>query len=148
DARWIVASHVFFLCSMLLFALGLWTRLSGALAWVGAMCYVQRASSTVFGLDTMMMIALLYLNVGPSGAALSLDRWLQKRRARRLGEPEPAVEPSRVANFAIRLTQVHFCIIYLATGTSKLLGTSWWSGTALNLVLLNPSFAPMDSALY
>jgi hypothetical protein len=148
DPGWVVAWHVFFLCWMLLFAVGLWTRLSGALAWAGAMCYVQRASSTVFGLDTMMMIALLYLNVGPSGAALSLDRWLQKRRARRLGQPEPAVEPSRAANFATRLTQVHFCIIYLAAGSSKLLGTTWWDGTALSLVVLNPGLAPLDNALY
>src|SRR5205814_1020225 len=37
---------------------------------------------------------------------------------------------------------------YLATGSSKLLGTTWWSGTALNQVLLNPSFAPLHSDLY
>jgi hypothetical protein len=145
---YVVALHVFFLLVMLLFAAGLWTRWTGAITWLAAVSYVQRASSTVFGLDTMMMITLLYLNVGPSGAALSLDRWLADRRARRNGlTPRPA-EPSVAANFAIRLLQLHFCVVYFASGTSKLLGSSWWSGTALNLVLLNPSFAPMDWGPY
>lgn len=145
---WVIALHVLFILAPLLFALGLFTRVFGVLAWIGAMSYCQRASNSVYGLDTMMMILLAYLNLGPSGATLSLDRWLQCRRARRLGQPQPAVEPSYAANFAIRLTQVHFCIIYLATGTSKLLGPSWWAGTALNLVLLNNAFAPLDQVPY
>jgi hypothetical protein len=148
SAEWIISFHVFFLVCMLLFTAGLWTRWTAALSWVGASCYVHRASSTVYGVDTMIMIALLYLLIAPSGATLSMDRWLEKWRARRRGQLIPPVEPSYSANFATRLIQVHFCIIYLATGTSKLLGTTWWSGTALNVVMLNPSFAPMDNALY
>lgn len=146
--EWIIAFHVLFLVAPLLFAAGLFTRVVGVLTWIGAMSYSQRAANTVFGLDTMMMIALAYLNIGPCGAVWSLDRWLEKLRARRRGEPAPEVEPSYSANFAIRLTQVHFCLIYLATGSSKLLGTSWWAGTSLNLVLLNSAFAPMDHLPY
>lgn len=148
DTRWIVGLHVFFLVSMALFTLGLWTRYTSLLSWIGAMAYVQRAAVTVFGMDTMMMIVLFYLMIGPSGATFSLDRWLEKRRALRLGLPIPAVQPSALANFAIRLIQVHFCIVYLAGGTSKLQGSTWWGGTALNLVVLNYSFAPLDSSLY
>jgi hypothetical protein len=145
---WIIAFHVLFLAAMLLMTVGLWTRYAIAVSWVGAMSYVQRASSTVFGLDTMMMIVLFYLLIGPSGAALSVDSWLRKRRERRQGlEPQDA-PPSVAANFAIRLIQVHFCIIYFASGTSKLLGTTWWSGTALNLVMLNAEFAPMNHWWY
>jgi hypothetical protein len=145
---WIVALHVFFLVNMLLFTLGLATRYTGALTWLGAMSYVQRSTTTVFGVDTMMMILLLYLQIGPCGATLSLDRLIQKWWARRRGRPVPPVEPSIAANFAIRLMQVHFCIVYLASGTSKLLGSTWWSGTSMNLVMLNPAFAPMDHAPY
>jgi hypothetical protein len=99
----------------------------------------------------MTNIVLLYLMIGPSGAALSLDRWLQLRRERRQrGAPKRDEPPAPLvsANFAIRLIQVHFCIIYLAGGTSKLQGSTWWSGTALNLVLLNYSFAPFGVGLY
>jgi hypothetical protein len=145
---WIIAFHVFFLTMMLLMSLGLWTRYTLALSWIGAMSYVQRASSTVFGLDSMMMIVLFYLMIGPSGAAFSLDAWLRKRRERRQGLEPTDAEPSFAANFAIRLIQVHFCIIYLASGTSKLLGSTWWSGTSLNFVMLNAEFAPMHYAPY
>jgi hypothetical protein len=145
---WIIALHVFFVLIPLVWAAGLFTRITGVLTWIAAMSYVQRASNTVFGLDTMMMITLTYLNIGPAGATLSLDRWLEKRRALRSGERIPEVQPSYTANFALRMTQVHFCIIYLATGTSKLLGSTWWAGTSLNLVLLNASFAPMDQLPY
>lgn len=148
DPGWIIAIHIGFLTAMLMFALGLGTRWTGIITWIGAMSYAQRASTTVFGLDTMMMILLLYLQIGPSGATLSLDRWLQRWRDRRAGRITPDVQPSLVANFATRLIQVHFCVIYLAGGTSKLLGSTWWGGTALNLVVLNSSFAPMDNPLY
>src|SRR5262249_3594461 len=50
--------------------------------------------------------------------------------------------------FAVRLIQVHLAIIYLAGGTSKLLGSMWWSATALNLVMLNYNFAPLHLAPY
>lgn len=148
SAKYIIALHVFFLAAMLLLAAGVATRWTAAISWLAAVSYVQRASSTVFGLDTMMMITLLYLMIGPSGAALSVDRLWQVWRAKKRGEAPPPLEPSVLANFTIRLFQVHFCIIYLAGGTSKLLGSTWWSGTALNLVLLNASFAPMDWAPY
>lgn len=145
---WIVGIHIFFLINTLLFTLGLATRITGLFSWLAVMSYVQRASNTVFGVDTMMIIVLTYLNIGPCGATFSLDRWLAKRRAMRAGQPIPEVGPSLAANFAIRMIQVHFCVIYFSTGTSKLLGSTWWAGTSLNLVLLNPAFAPMDNPLY
>jgi hypothetical protein len=144
DPASIVCLHVAFLTAMLLFAVGLWTPYAAFISWIGAMSYVQRATSTVFGLDSMMLILLTYLQMGPSWARYSLDRWLQVRSARARGEPVPEVLPSIGANFAMRLTQFHFAFIYFASGTSKLLGSTWWSGTALNYVLLNPSFAPME----
>jgi hypothetical protein len=152
DPAAIVAVHVAILVAILLFTVGFCTRVTSVLAWLGAMQYVQRAPSTLFGMDTMMMILLLYLMIAPSGAALSVDHWLRRRREkRRLGLdklPDLPPEPTVVANLATRLIQVHFCIIYLASGTSKLLGSSWWSGTAPNLVLLNYEFAPFNVSYY
>jgi hypothetical protein len=148
DPFWIWASHLGLLAVMALFTLGLWTRVTSALAWAGSLCFIHRAPSLLFGMDTMTNIVLIYLMIAPCGDTLSLDRWLARRRARRRGEPEPPVLPSVSANFAIRLTQVHFCIIYLAAGFSKLLGGTWWNGTAPSLVLLNYNFAPMDLKLY
>lgn len=148
DPFWIWAFHLAVLAVMVLFTLGLWTRITSVLAWAGSLCFIHRAPTLLFGMDTMSNIVLLYLMIGPCGDVLSLDRWLARRAARRRGQPEPPVEPSVSATFATRLTQVHFCIIYLAAGTSKLLGAAWWNATAPSLVMLNYNFAPMSNHLY
>ncbi|HBI46592.1 MAG TPA: hypothetical protein DDY78_27615 [Planctomycetales bacterium] len=150
DPFWVVVIHIAILAVMLLFTVGLWTRVTSVLAWMGAMCYVQRLPTTNFGQDTMLIILMLYLMIGDSGAALSVDRWLELRRLRREqgGNANLALLPSWSANFAIRLIQVHFCIIYLVSGSSKLLGAAWWNGTAMWLTLANYNFAPMRVGLY
>ena len=150
DPFWVVVIHISILVILLLFTVGLWTRVTSVLAWMGAMCYVQRLPTTNFGQDTMLIILMIYLMIGNSGAALSVDRWLELRRLRREpgGHASLALPPSWSANFAIRLIQVHFCIIYLASGTSKLLGAAWWNGTAMWLTLANYNFAPMRVGLY
>ncbi len=89
DPFWVVVIHIAILAVILLFTVGLWTRVTSVLAWVGAMQYVQRLPTNMFGMDTMMIILLMYLMVGDSGAALSLDRWLERRRERREAGPGP-----------------------------------------------------------
>src|SRR5690606_18059771 len=96
-------------------------------------------------------IGLLYLMISPCGQAFSLDRWLERRRARRrAGDPNLELPPAEYvsANFAYRLLQIHFAIIYLAAGLSKLLGSAWWNGNAIWLTLANPGFSPMDFGPY
>ncbi len=152
DPKWLWVIHISILIVMLLFTLGLWTRVTSVLTWLGSLMYIQRLQGTMlFGLDTMTNLGLFYLMIGPSGAALSLDRWLQVRRQRRrLGAnyvPQPP-EPMVSATFATRLVQINYCIIYFAAGTSKLMGASWWNATAPNNFLLNYSFAPFDVEAY
>jgi hypothetical protein len=66
----------------------------------------------------------LYLMVGPCGARYSVDRlW-------RLRGGNTEVAASSTANLAIRLIQVHMCIIYLFSGLGKLQGYSWIIGDA------------------
>jgi hypothetical protein len=155
DPRWMAVVHGLFLLVMLLFTVGFCTRVTSVLTWMAALSYIQRAPTTLFGLDTMMIIVLLYLMIAPSGAALSVDRliarWWARRQARRKHRPEPAWEPpapSVSANFALRLLQIHFCIIYLASGTSKLQGPAWWNGTAMWGTMANYEFAPLNWARY
>ena len=150
DPSWIVVIHVGILAVMLLFTAGLWTRVTSVLAWMGAIQYVQRLPTSMFGMDTMMIILLTYLMIGDSGAALSVDRWLEVRgRRRELGpKADLSLKPSWSANFAIRLVQINFCMIYMTSGLSKLLGSTWWSGTALWFCFANYNFAPMRVPLY
>jgi hypothetical protein len=119
----------------------------------------------------MMNILLLYLMIGPSGAALSVDRliarWWSRNKPRVLArwwslwgkDPGRAAQvvpppyssqpaPSISANVAIRLLQVHVCFIYAAAGLTKLQGASWWNGTAVWGTVANYEFAPMQIELY
>jgi hypothetical protein len=174
DPTWMCVVHTGFVLICLLFTLGFATRLTSALTWFAALCYIHRNPIALFGVDTMMTILLLYLTIGPSGAALSLDRLLARWWARARGrviarwrslwgsrgqaaaappEPEPPSvpelpRPSVSANLAIRLLQVHVCIIYLIAGLSKLQGAAWWNGTAIWGTLANFEFAPMQYEIY
>jgi hypothetical protein len=140
---------------MLLFTLGVCTRVTGVLTWVAALGYIHRADQILFGMDTMMNVLLTYLVVGNSGAALSVDRLVAKYRAARAslarcGRIDEATRafldrppPSSGAALGVRLVQVHFCFIYMAAGLSKLKGQGWWSGFAFYDVMINPEFTLM-----
>jgi hypothetical protein len=150
DPDTMVAVHIGILVILALFTLGVGTRLTSVLAWLGVISYTQRAPTTLFGQDTMMNILMVYLMIGPSGAALSVDRLIARfwaswhgLRSRRPALPVLTPVPSVSANLAIRLLQVHVCIVYLAAGLSKLKGNAWWQGTAIWGTLANYEFSPM-----
>ncbi len=146
DPRWMAWVQAGFVLSALLFVLGLGTRVTAALTWIAQLCYLHRDPQVMFGADTMMNILLLYLVIGPSGAALSLDRVIARwwRGQRTAAPPAPRVS----ANLAIRMLQIHLCIIYFVAGIAKLNGQAWWNGTALWSVFANFEFAPMHVGLY
>ena len=149
DPNWMKVVHGVILAVIFLFAVGFCTRITSVLTWLAAVSYIQRSPTTLFGMDTMMNVSLLYLMIGPSGAALSVDRLIAKFRAARRGEAfTPVPAPQVSANFVLRLFQVHFCIIYMAAGLSKLLGGAWWNGTALWGTLANYEFTPLRLQFY
>ena len=140
-----------FLLVLLLFTVGFATRITSVLAMLGAISYIWRAQTSLFGMDAIVVVLLFYLVIAPCGAALSIDRWLEVRRERkRLRDPNAVLPllPLSSATFATRLMQINFCFIYMASGTSKLLGAAWWNGTALWACYANYSFAPMRVPLY
>lgn len=142
--------HGIVLTVMMLFTLGFCTRVTSVLTWLAALSYIQRSPVTLFGMDSIMIVTLLYLMIGPSGEALSLDRYLARRWQgwSRWAGIMPRSQPLASANFALRLMQVHFCFIYAAAGLSKLLGGSWWNGTALWWTLVNHEFTPLRYSFY
>ena len=116
----IVALVVFFLLTI-----GLFSRTMAFLAYLFAVSYASRVTpGAYFGLDKVNCMLALYLIFGPCGARYSIDRLWRLRR----GNTE--VPPSSTANLAIRLIQVHMCIIYLFSGIAKLQGEPWVTGQA------------------
>jgi len=152
DPTWMTIVAVAMLVVMVMFTLGFCTRVTSVLTWMAAMCFIQRNWTVLYGVDSILNVLLIYLMISPCAAALSVDRWLSRWwTARRTGQklsPAPPPAPTTWANFIIRLMQIHFCLIYLASGTSKLQGTAWWNGTALWACLANYEFAPLHLAVY
>lgn len=132
-----LAALAVFACLMV----GYRSRLMSVLAYLLAVAYVHRVPAAFFGLDKINCMLAMYLMIGPCGAYYSVDRWLAKRRS---AKPLPAPEPSIAANVAIRLIQLHMCIIYLFSGLDKLQGTSWWDGTAVWLAMANLEYQSFD----
>jgi hypothetical protein len=72
---------------------------------------------------------------------LSADRWLAVRRGRAAaGRPEP----STWANLALRLINVHMCVIYFFAAISKLQGEAWWNGEAMWRAFANYEYQSID----
>lgn len=118
--------------------LGFKSRVSAVLAFLLTVSYAHRATGALFGLDQINGFLAMYLAVGPCGDAFSLDNWLRRRRS------QPVPGPSISANVAIRLMQVHLCVVYLFAGLGKLLGESWWDGTALWGAFANHEYQTLD----
>jgi len=114
---------------------GLATPLAAAASLAGVVAAVNRAPLNTFGLDDTLGLLLVGLAVGPSGARLSLDRLLGWA-----GQGGPSVR----ATIALRLIQVHLCVVYLFSGCGKMLGASWWEGTALWGAAANAQYRTLD----
>lgn len=120
----------------ILLTVGLFTPLAAAVSLAGLVSAANRAPLNVFGFDDMLGLLLIPLVIGPSGAAWSLDG--------RLMPPAAGNAPSVRAGIALRLLQVQLCVVYLFSGCGKLLGASWWEGTALWGAAANGQYRTVD----
>jgi len=117
--------HIIALIVFFFLTIGFFSRTMALLGFLFAVSYANRITpGAYFGLDKINCMLALYLVVGPCGARYSVDRLLRLRR----GITE--VPASSSANLAIRLIQIHMCIIYLFSGIGKIQGPQWISGEA------------------
>jgi len=126
------------LVAAILLTIGLATPLAAVVSFLGLVTAANRAPLNVFGLDDTLGMLLVPLVIGPSGARLSVDRLLAGPGRGRGGEP------SIRATIALRLLQVHLCVVYLFSGAGKLFGASWWEGTALWGAIANDRYRTLD----
>jgi hypothetical protein len=116
-----------------LLTLGWHTRVVSVLFYLAALSIHHRNILTVSGADTLVVIMSFYVMLAPTGAAYSLDA---RRAARRRGDADAPAEPL-IVPWALRLIQLHLCLIYFDTAVLKCNGATWLNGTALHYVIHN-----------
>lgn len=129
---WVV--HLVGLVVFALLTVGAWSRPMSVLAFLFAVSYAYRAPTALFGLDKINCLLAMYLMLGPCGGCYSIDALRRGRGG----------VPSVGANVAVRLIQLHLCLVYLFSGLGKLQGESWWNGTAVWLSVANPEYRSLD----
>ena len=122
------------LLASLSLSVGLLTRPAACIAFAGYVSAVNRAPLNTFGFDDVLGIMLVPLIIGTAGARLSVDSIFRKKQS----------VPNTETTIALRLIQVHLCILYFFSGCGKLLGASWWEGTALWGAVANIQYRTID----
>jgi hypothetical protein len=123
---------------LVLFTLGVGTRLTGVLTWLVVASFT---ANPAFDDEIDPLLHLLALSLAVGYLLLGLrDRnlsWAQRLLGRWDTFLLPGVfphaageRPSVAANLAARLIQVHLAILLVATGLHKLQFGDWWSGAA------------------
>jgi len=135
------AQHVAVLIVMAMLTVGLFSRVTSVLACLLTISYCHRLEGALFGLDQVNAMLAMYLMIGPCGAVYSVDRWIASRKA---GDQLSRPAATTSGNIAIRLIQVHMCIIYLFGGISKMRGEMWWDGTAVWYAVSNLEYQSLD----
>jgi hypothetical protein len=128
-----LAFFALYVIAVLLFTVGLFTRASAALVWLGIVSLHHRNPSIVNGCDDFLRIVPFFMIFAPAGERLSVDAWLRRRRGvapRAFGSP-----------WAQRMMQIQLSILYVVTVLLKIQGEEWVDGTALYYISRLPEFA-------
>lgn len=120
---WIV--HLLGLGVLVLFAAGVWTRITSILALVVFLSVVHRAPMITGRTELIVAMVMLYLCIAPCGRRFSLDAWLAARKPNPLGAPTSLFTTATVAT---RLIQIHLGLIVAMMGFSQLGDDIWWNG--------------------
>ena len=130
----LVSTGLVYVASLTALLLGWRTRMAAASAWFTHLTLMMTANGTNYGADNFGNIFLFYLIWIPSGAALSMDRLAGRA----------ALGPTWEARLALRVIQLHLCIIYLTGGLMKASGEQWWDGDAIWRSLMLPEYRQYD----
>lgn len=116
-----------FMIATLCLTLGLCTRLSAVIVYLGLISIDARNSLIFTGADNVMRVEAFLLVFSQCGKALSLDLLIKRKRK---GQPLWApVEPENP--WALRLLQVQIALVYWAAYSAKICGNTWIDGTAV-----------------
>ena len=129
---WVCCLMGIYLFSLGGLLVGKYTRLMAVIAWAIQLMLIGTGFLAAYGVETFMHIALFYCIVMPVGSKYSLDA---------IGK---TVVDNEWNTLAIRVLQLHLCMVYLASGLEKAMGTQWWDGEAIWQTLMQSQFARFD----
>lgn len=134
-----------FMGVLLLYALGLWSRITGVLAWFMMIGLYNRSSLYLEGTDTVYQAFWFILIFAQTGYAWSLDNWWRCRKLRARGQlmdPDATDADNEGKQPIYRLApawprwlfMLQLVAVYTTTGAVKT-GSVWWAGDALYYAL-------------
>jgi hypothetical protein len=123
----VVVVYFALLLGSLCLLFGFKTRLAALLVWVCLLSFIRRDPWVFNSGDLYLQVLAFYFVLAPSGASLSIDRWLTARE--RFWE-----YPVRAA-WPLRLFQIQVSVLYLAALWAKVRGGTWNEGTAVSYAL-------------
>ena len=139
---------------LVLFTLGIATRITGVLTWVVVVSFLANPVTSFEG-DYLVAILAFYLALGHllagqwNGDLTPAERILGSRRDFLLADwlfaKKEDARLSVAANFTLRLLQIHFVIILLTSALHRLQMAEWWSGVAFWFPLHPPFVTSADS---
>lgn len=116
--------YLLLLVGALCLAFGFKTRLAAVVVFVCLVSFARRDPWVLNSGDLLVIVLSFYLMLAPSGAALSVDRWLAAR-------PRFWEFPRR-SLWPLRLIQVQVSLLYFFAVWAKLRGDTWNDGTAVS----------------
>jgi hypothetical protein len=119
---------------------GFFTRTSIAVAFFTLVTFHNRNYLILNSSDVILRNMVFFLFFTPCGELYSVDNWI--RRARGLMQT-----PMERAPWALRLAQLQFCTVYLATVLYKIKGGYWADGTAIYIATRLDEFVRVPLAM-
>ena len=129
----LLVAHLLGLLPLVGMLVGWQSRLMCLLVLVVQIALHHRAPWLQHGGDRVLRLSVLAMCLANSGAALSVDAMLARRR--RGADASPLVPV-----VSHRLIQLQLMILYLFTGIAKLSGGTWHNGSALYYALSSRTF--------
>lgn len=125
---------------VVLYTLGLFSRVTSVLALIVVLSYLHRTPIVTMYHERILAFVMFFVALGPSGAALSLDRWLTKRKGM------SASGPTWTAAVPLRMMQIQLCLACFMMAIAKLSigGDMWWPGMATWWIASMPGASLVD----
>ncbi len=123
DRLWFAMLWVGAVAAVLL-TIGLWTRVAAATTFAVVAANLLLSQTHFRHNRAFLAILLGGIALLPAGRVLSVDAWWRRRRGR-------PVALDVVALWPLWLLRVQVCLVYLASGMSKLVDPDWFGGLVL-----------------